>query len=728
MKIIRLKFYEILLNRILAIKNVGGGGYGRNIIMRWQEHMEFVKACRTYGDRRVLKSLFQDMGIKKIIILWNLRDNPFLWMMAISLMRRSGMRIGLTWDVIWKYKQKRGSLSTLYLYDKKGEPYDRATGEAFERKDPYDLKAVGSCLCIRQLVLLMNIGENYKKDRLCPVLENLPNYFQSIAVLGNNRLARYACNTLLKAGIKAEHIKMPSNLCYKQIVKQKADILLNMTFAPFEIKYQEETVYVMNLFSILAWTPETSSDRDIADQIIPQLQNKGIKVVVAALPCWPGRKMTQAEAVKDAVAKRKFLIAKGLLSQKDLLPFSKQFWLERKEMRYLYDKGYATLADQKGELFNVIHGMRYTCGNQDSATQRILMFGPCTLYGYHVTDKNTIASLIKESVGEIYNIDNHGGNFWNMNLQIRSESYHTGDIVIILIRDICEPYYRERRIPVLNLDACIDSVSKLENHFTDYLPHCDHVVNKKISETIVEYLRTNHILDSVASTDDDEVLSFGQISKKSNKYDANTGLKEWINGIRQYRCHTGRTGAIVMNCNPFTLGHRYLIETACKQVDRLLIFVVEEDKSFFKFNDRIEMVRLGTADLEKVTVIPSGKYIASAQTLPGYFEKNDNPDVVFDAADDLDLFAEVIAEELHISVRFAGEEPIDNYTRQYNLAMSRTLPQHGIEFVEIPRKEYGGKVISASSVRKLMQEKRYDEIRGLVLPQVYEYLETHYFQ
>lgn len=726
MRAILRELYDRLLDKILCI----GKEYGRNIIMRRQEHMEFAKACRAYGASRTLKLLFQDMGIRTVIILWSLRDNPFLWLRTFSLMRKSGVQIKLAWNASNRKKKIR-SFSTIWIYDKKGVPYDNATGEAFEQNDPYDLKPVGSYLCIQQLLFLMTIGEDYKKNRLFPVLENLPDYFQSIAVLGSNRLARYANNTLSKAGVNVYHIEMLNGSCHKLIITEKADVILNMSFWPLEIIYDEKPVCTMSVYSILTQTPESSTDIDIANQIIPRLQKREVKVVVAALPCWPSKRMAQSEAVKDAIAKRKFLISKGLLSRAELLPFSAQFCAERKNMHYLCDKGYVTLADQKGKLINVIHGMRYTCGNQDSAVHRILMFGPCILYGRHVTDQNTISSIIRKQVGKTYNIENHGNNFWNMNLQIRSEKYRAGDIVIIFIRDKCTPFYRQCHIPVLNLDKAIDSVPKLENHFTDYLLHCDHIVNKKISETMIDYLRTNHILNSVCYNDDDEAFSFGRISKNVlNKYDANTDLKDWLNGLRQYCSYEGRTGAIVMNCNPFTLGHRYLIERACawEGVDRLIIFVVEEDRSFFRFEDRIEMVRIGTADLKNVIVIPSGKYIISAQTLPGYFEKDENPDIVFDAADDLDLFSNVIAPELNISVRFAGEEPIDGYTRQYNKAMSSVLPEHGIEFVEIPRKEHDGIVISASRVRKLMKEKRYEKIKALVLPSVYVFLNKHYFK
>lgn len=726
MKTILRGLYDKLLDVILRT----GKESGRNIIMRRQEHMEFVKACRSYRNRQTLASLFQDMGIKKIIILWNLSDNPFLWLRTLSLIRGGNIHIHLSWNIRRKHSQKKSfSFSTIYLYDKKGTPYDNATGEAFNRNDPYDLKSNGGYLCIQQLLFLMTIGENYKKERFIPVLGNLPDYFQSIAVLGNNRLARYAYNTLLKMNSNVYYIKISTAHSYKLTVTKKTDVILNMSFLPLEVTYDKKPVCTMCAYSILTQTPEPATDIDIANQIIPQLQKSGVKVVVAALSCWPDKRLAQSNAVKNAIAKRKFLISKGLLSRAELLPFNAQFCAERKNMHYLCDKGYVTLADQKGKLINVIHGMRYTCGNQDSASHRILMFGPCILYGRHVTDQNTIPSIMNRYIHKAFFIENHGNNFWNMNLQIRSESYRPGDIAIIFIRDIYAPFYKACHIPILDLAVAIDSVPRLESHFTDYLLHCDRVVNQKISETMIEYLNANHTLDEDICTNGDNVLSFGQGSKKVhlNKYPTNTDLKSWLNGLRQYCCHTERTGSIVMNCNPFTLGHRYLIEQACKQVDKLIIFVVEENKSFFPFQDRIEMVRIGTADLKNVIVIPSGKYIISAHTLPGYFEKDENPNVTFDATDDLDLFANVIAKELNISVRFVGEEPIDNYTRQYNQAMRKVLPSHGIEFVEIPRKEYGGSVISASRIRNLMKEKHYESIKSLVMPDIYIFLEEHYF-
>jgi len=186
----------------------------------------------------------------------------------------------------------------------------------------------------------------------------------------------------------------------------------------------------------------------------------------------------------------------------------------------------------------------------------------------------------------------------------------------------------------------------------------------------------------------------------------------------------GKNGAIVMNCNPFTNGHLYLIEQAASQVDNLYIFVVSEDKSKFLFEDRIRLVKEGVKDrFNNVTVLPSGKLILSAGTFPEYFIKeNVSGDVSIDTTFDLELFAKYIAPVLNIVVRFAGEEPFDVVTRQYNRDMRRVLPRYGIEFVEIPRKKEGNEVISASRVRALLEEGAFDKIKEVVPEVTYCYL------
>ncbi len=183
-------------------------------------------------------------------------------------------------------------------------------------------------------------------------------------------------------------------------------------------------------------------------------------------------------------------------------------------------------------------------------------------------------------------------------------------------------------------------------------------------------------------------------------------------------------GAIVMNCNPFTNGHLHLIEYAVSKVDALYIFVVEEDRSFFPFADRLRLIKEGTAHLgDKVLVVPSGKFIISSITFPGYFTK-DTLQTQVDPSHDLMLFGLFIAPALGISRRFVGEEPTDYVTRQYNETMEKLLPHVGVAVEIIPRKTLpeSAVAISASLVRRLLETEDFAQIQPLVPPTTYQYL------
>ena len=182
-----------------------------------------------------------------------------------------------------------------------------------------------------------------------------------------------------------------------------------------------------------------------------------------------------------------------------------------------------------------------------------------------------------------------------------------------------------------------------------------------------------------------------------------------------------------MNCNPFTLGHRALIEYAAARCQVLHIFVVEEDRSLFPFADRLRLVEAGTADLPGVRVHPSGPYMISAATFPTYFLKKDEPATQVQTRLDITIFAQRIAPALHIQVRFAGQEPLDPATERYNGAMREILPACGIRFEEIPRLALDGQAVSASRVRRLLEEQGVtQQVLDLVPPCTQTYLKENW--
>lgn len=211
--------------------------------------------------------------------------------------------------------------------------------------------------------------------------------------------------------------------------------------------------------------------------------------------------------------------------------------------------------------------------------------------------------------------------------------------------------------------------------------------------------------------------------KEEEKTNLNTSPSQHHNTTTPHHLTTTtpRRGVVVMNCNPFTLGHRYLIEQAAKQVERLFVMVVREDCSLFAYAERKAMVEQGVAHLKNVTVIDGSEYAISQATFPTYFLKR-----LDDAADtqmllDLDLFRRHIAPALGTTVRFVGTEPTDRLTRRYNQLMHEVLA----DVRETARLEKEGNAVSASRVRKAMKQGDMSTIRQLVPPTTLPYIIAH---
>ena len=200
------------------------------------------------------------------------------------------------------------------------------------------------------------------------------------------------------------------------------------------------------------------------------------------------------------------------------------------------------------------------------------------------------------------------------------------------------------------------------------------------------------------------------------------GVKAFVEGLAAEKTE-GRIGAAVMNCNPFTKGHRYLIETAAADCDRLYVFVLSEDKSQFSAEDRMALVKAGTADIPNVTVLPTGPYLISSATFPTYFLKDREAAQTVQCLLDIQVFAKYYAPHFGITHRYVGTEPLSQMTNQYNQALLQHLPEQGIEVHEIPRVEAGSTPISASYVRSLLGKGEGELLKTLVPETTYAYLE-----
>lgn len=242
----------------------------------------------------------------------------------------------------------------------------------------------------------------------------------------------------------------------------------------------------------------------------------------------------------------------------------------------------------------------------------------------------------------------------------------------------------------------------------------------------VQYARGNwhlFLYTKVASAKFFGDLGFYEIAKVDNTLvfmeNRRCGFLSYLQELEKTR-KPGTAAALVMNANPFTLGHQYLAETAAARCDVLHLFILSEDASLIPFAVRKELVLKGVAHIPNVLVHDSGPYIISNATFPSYFLKDEAAVIEGHAKLDLAVFTR-IAQALGVKWRYVGEEPTSLVTGIYNQIMANELPKSGISCQIVPRKQFENRVISASTVRQMLKEGKWEELKNLVPETTYEF-------
>lgn len=214
----------------------------------------------------------------------------------------------------------------------------------------------------------------------------------------------------------------------------------------------------------------------------------------------------------------------------------------------------------------------------------------------------------------------------------------------------------------------------------------------------------------IVRTDDD--LVFMENTK--------TGFSSYLSSLEKSRKDGQRIAAIVMNANPFTLGHQYLVTRAAAENDVVHLFMVSDDCSLIPYEVRKKLILEGTSHFSNIIYQDTGSYIISSATFPSYFQKDDASVIRGHAHLDLFIFCK-IAERLGISTRYVGEEPYSLVTGIYNQIMKEKLPAHGISCVELPRLTANDRAVSASDVRLALKNGDTDMLKLLVPESTYRY-------
>ncbi|MBR3622570.1 MAG: hypothetical protein IKN43_04380, partial [Selenomonadaceae bacterium] len=353
---------------------------------------------------------------------------------------------------------------------------------------------------------------------------------------------------------------------------------------------------------------------------------------------------------------------------------------------------------QVGRFMEVVNECNLQYVN-DEKRNKIILVGPCVVRQEELMTEDTLVSRLQSKMDEAgypYRVEGLTipiEKYHRMKSALQTMYFYKGDIVIF-----CNMYL-EQEFANYYLDLLpLFQSNRGERWFTDTSIHLNQIGTERVAERIADLVSN---INGENICNNTITLYPKKISLEKEQW-INSWVKQWKNN--ELNMNGTTIGAIVMNCNPYTKGHDYLIRYAASHVDFLYIFVVEEDVSLFSFDIRYELVRKNTADLNNVGVIPSGKAVLSMQTLPTYFSKGSVCDVTVDASNDLTTFAIGIAPRFGITKRFVGTEPNDSVTAQYNEQMKQILQHYGIEVVEIPRLEIGGEVISATTARNAMKD------------------------
>ena len=198
------------------------------------------------------------------------------------------------------------------------------------------------------------------------------------------------------------------------------------------------------------------------------------------------------------------------------------------------------------------------------------------------------------------------------------------------------------------------------------------------------------------------------------------GLEDYCGYLRSLRT-PGPCGVAIINANPFTLGHKYLLDTAAARVDTLFVIPVGEEGQQFSYKERFRMI--SDAAPKGVRVLDASAYQISAATFPSYFIKDLSDVSETQMRLDLDLFGRYIAPSLGVLARFIGSEPEDALTAGYNALMRIVLPHYGVSVVEIPRlEEENGAPVSASRVRKALNAGRFRAAAALTPPSSHHFM------
>ncbi len=272
-------------------------------------------------------------------------------------------------------------------------------------------------------------------------------------------------------------------------------------------------------------------------------------------------------------------------------------------------------------------------------------------------------------------------------IRIIATSMKPGDVVVLNVNN--QPFADAESVDMTEI---LDRHNVPTGWIMDLPGHCNHKVNQIYANELFERMVRDGALTSKTNQEERKTMLDCDLAVNSLYLDLH---------FDGYRPAEGeKVGGIAFHGNPFTLGHRCLIEYASKHVDRLFAIITEDEAGLLTFAERYAMALEGTKDLPNVTIVPGGPFSGSRHDFPVYFVKTDPESMCRRSVLHLEIFAKVIAKRLGISCRFIGDERHNEQMSAFNELIKEIMPRYGIDVIEIPRAQAEGRSISASLSRR----------------------------
>ncbi len=267
------------------------------------------------------------------------------------------------------------------------------------------------------------------------------------------------------------------------------------------------------------------------------------------------------------------------------------------------------------------------------------------------------------------------------------------------------------------------------NKFSTQGSHFNTIVSALISHLAQQGIFHIFVFTKLKYSESFQHVGFSELAHTDSGAVLETGdqdVHDYVNAIPRVDDQAGlKVAGIVMNANPFTLGHRYLVEQAANENDLVYVFVVNNDVSLFTTAARTQLVEAGVADLKNVRVVNGADYMVSYATFPAYFLPTPDDAINYQTTLDARIFKNQIASGLNITTRYLGSEPKSHTTNIYNQVLQRELPPEVKVKVIERRQTESGTVITATQVREAIRDNQIDQIQSFVPESTFSYIQEH---